>query len=127
MPFVRISVLDDTPVAIRRAIGAGVQAAMAEVAGVPPGERFQLVTGYPVDAFFFDRSFGGSDRQRVVLIEITLVRTLGDETKRALFRRIVENLIETAGVRPDDTFVVLTENGIADWSQGGGEASLLPR
>ncbi len=127
VPLVRISVLDDTPPETRRAIGDAVHAALVEVAGVPPDERFQIVDTRPADNLMFDRAFGGVDRRSVVLVEITMVRTLTVNLKRQLFQRITHHLVELAGVRSDDVFTVLTENGLADWSQSGGELTLMPR
>lgn len=126
MPLVRISVLDDTSPATRRAIGDAVHAALVEIACVPTNERFQILTACAADDFVFDQTFGGVDRRRVVLIEITMVRALTIDLKRQLYRRIADRLGDTAAVRPDDVFVVLNENGLSDWSAGGGEPSLLP-
>ncbi len=126
MPLVRISVLDDTPPEKRRAVGDVVHSALVEIAGIPTNERFQIVTACPADNFVFDRTFGGVDRQRLVVIEITMVRTLTVALKRQLYRRIADELGDAAAVRPDDVFVVLRENELPDWSQGNGEASLMP-
>ena len=127
MPFVRISLLDDTPAATRRAIGDAVHDALVAVAGVPAAERFQVIERHPADALAFDRRFGGAEhgRERVVCIEITLVRELSDGAKRQLHRTIADGLTRDAGVRGDDVFVVLRENTLADWSQAHGHATLL--
>lgn len=125
MPFVRITLLDDTPVRQREQIGAGVHAALGSVAGVPAQERFQVIEPRPADQLVFDPAFGGAERERIVFIEITLVSELSVDAKRRLHREIADRLREDAGVRGDDVFVVLRENTLADWSQARGEANLL--
>jgi phenylpyruvate tautomerase PptA (4-oxalocrotonate tautomerase family) len=127
MPFVRISLADDTPAPALRAIGEAVHGALVAVAGVPADERFQVIERRRADELVFDRRFGGArdGRARVVFVEITLVRELSEDRKRQLFRDIAARLEREAGVRGDDLFVVLRENTLADWSQAHGEATLL--
>jgi phenylpyruvate tautomerase PptA (4-oxalocrotonate tautomerase family) len=61
------------------------------------------------------------DEQRRAIadgVNAGLVRGLGmPETKKATFAAIAEEL-EAAGVRPDDVFVAVTENGPEDWHAG---------
>jgi phenylpyruvate tautomerase PptA (4-oxalocrotonate tautomerase family) len=125
MPFVRITLHEDTPVRRREQIGAGVHSALGSVAGVPATERFQVIEPRPAGQFVFDPSFGEAERERIVFIEITLVRGLSVDAKRRLYREIADRLRDGAGVRGDDVFVVLHENTLADWSQARGEANLL--
>jgi phenylpyruvate tautomerase PptA (4-oxalocrotonate tautomerase family)/ketosteroid isomerase-like protein len=124
MPFVRISVPASLPQATRRAIPSGVHRALVQAIGIPEGDRFQLVVGYSGQDGFFDPSYLGVARRDVVAIEITLVRGRSAELKRALYQRITDELV-AAGVRSEDVFVTLTENGPADWSVGNGRAQLL--
>jgi phenylpyruvate tautomerase PptA (4-oxalocrotonate tautomerase family) len=124
LPFVRISLLDDTPPQARREIGEAVHAALVAVANVPEAERFQVIEPRAAEDLVFHRSFGGAARERVVFVELTLVRELSEEAKRRLYAELSARLTE-AGVRADDLFVVLRENTLADWSQARGEATLL--
>src|SRR5579871_5686865 len=105
MPFVRISLLDETPPAARVAVGDAVHEALVTVAGVRRGERFQVIETHAATELVFDTSFGAAARQRVVFVEITLVRELSNARKRLLYRDIADRLREAAGVRPDDVFV----------------------
>lgn len=125
MPFVRISLLEDTPAKQRQAIGDAVHGALAAAAGVPAEERFQVIERHAPEDLAFDPSFGGAQRERVVFVEITLVAELDQEAKRHLHRELADRLSAEAGVRPDDVFTVLRENTLADWSQLRGEANLL--
>jgi hypothetical protein len=124
MAFVRISVPASTPEATYRAIPAAVHRALVNAIGIPEGDRFQLVTRYQAADGFFDPGYLGIARQGVVAVEVTLVRGRPDERKRALHRRITDELT-AAGIRSQDVFITLTENGPADWSVGDGQAQLL--
>lgn len=124
MPFVRISVPASVPEATCRAIPEAVHRALVAAIGIPEGDRFQLVTRYPDTDGFFDPHYLGIARQHVVAVEITLVRGRSEERKRALYRRMADELT-AAGVRGQDVFITLTENGPADWSVGDGQAQLL--
>jgi phenylpyruvate tautomerase PptA (4-oxalocrotonate tautomerase family) len=57
-----------------------------------------------------------------VLIQITLSVGRKPGQKRALFRRIVELLAKSPGIRPEDIFVNLVEVAWENWSFGLGEA-----
>ncbi|HEX3504596.1 MAG TPA: tautomerase family protein, partial [Xanthobacteraceae bacterium] len=47
------------------------------------------------------------------------------EQKKALFRRIVDNLKASPGVRPEDVFINLVEVDPANWSFGHGIAQYV--
>ncbi len=116
--------LEDTPPSQRREIADAVHAALVEVAGVPPAERFQLVSAHAPTDLFFDARFPGVERRRPVFVQITLVRELGSEAKRLLFR-VIAGRLNAAGVRGDDVFTVITENELTDWSAANGLPHLL--
>jgi Tautomerase enzyme len=59
----------------------------------------------------------------VVLVNITLVPRCS-EMKAALFAGIAKELTK-AGMRVEDVFVTLSENGRDDWSVGNGQRQLL--
>jgi phenylpyruvate tautomerase PptA (4-oxalocrotonate tautomerase family) len=124
VPIVRIDLSDRRTAAQRRAISDGIHRAFVETIGIPEGDRFHLLTTHPAEELVFDPEYLGVHRQDVVYIQITLVRGRPDELKQAFYRSVVKHL-EEAGVRPDDVAIVLTENGPADYSWGGGEAQLL--
>src|SRR5579859_4722069 len=124
MPFVRISVPATTPAAARGTIADAVHRALVDSIGIPDGDRFQLLAEHAGDQRFFDESYLGVARREVLAIEITLVRGRTIEQKRALYQRLAE-VLARVGVRKEDVFVVLSENGRADWSVGEGKAQLL--
>jgi hypothetical protein len=108
----------------RQEIGDVVHQALVDVLNVPRGERFQILAGLAEDQMIIDPHFPAVDRRDPVLIEITLVRGVQASLKRRLYRVIADGL-QAVGVRGDDVFVVLVENGLMDWSAADGLAHLV--
>jgi phenylpyruvate tautomerase PptA (4-oxalocrotonate tautomerase family) len=124
VPLVRISLRADTPADTQRAIADGVQRAIVDALGVPEGDRFQIIDQRPAEALIASPEYLGVSRQNVVFVQIALVRGRSSETKAALFAGIAKHLTQ-AGVRGEDVFITLTENGRDDWSVGNGQQQLL--
>jgi 4-oxalocrotonate tautomerase len=127
MPLVRISLVKGKPEAYRRKVGDAIHRALVETAGVPPLDRFQLLTEHEPGDLVYDSTYLGIARTADVLIvqiTISVGRTL--EQKRALYRRIAANLAAAVGLRPEDAFVNLVEVAKENWSFGNGVASYAP-
>ena len=124
MPLVRIALNADIPPSTQRAIADGVHDAIVSAIGIPKADHFQIIDQRPTDALIFDPGYLGVSRERVVFVQIYLVRGRTVEQKQALYRAVADNLA-TVGVRPEDVFIQLTETGREDWSFGNGEAQAL--
>ena len=124
MPIVRIDLASHRGPDQVRAISDSVHQAFVSSVGIPPGDRFHLITTHPRAELIADPEFLGVAREDVVYIQITLIRGRSDELKQRLFRSIRDHLVKV-GVRAEDVAIVLTENGPADYSWGNGEAQVL--
>jgi phenylpyruvate tautomerase PptA (4-oxalocrotonate tautomerase family) len=124
MPLVRIALNADTPKETQRAIADGVHEGLMAAIGIPKGDRFQIIDERPADSLIFDEGYLDVARQQVVFIQIVLVRGRTLEQKQALYRNVADNLSQV-GVRPEDVFIQLTENGREDWSFGNGKTQAL--
>jgi phenylpyruvate tautomerase PptA (4-oxalocrotonate tautomerase family) len=125
MPLVRISHRADSTDAYRQALSDGVQEALESTVNVPANDRFHILTEHTT-GLIFDPHYLGIERSRDwVAIQITLRRGRSVEMKQALYRRIVANLGERPGLRPEDVLICLVENDLADWSFGNGEAQYV--
>jgi phenylpyruvate tautomerase PptA (4-oxalocrotonate tautomerase family) len=127
MPLVRISLVKGKPEAYRRKVGDAVHRALVEAVGVPPLDRFQLITEHEPGDIVYDSNYLGIARTSdLVIVQITLSvgRTL--EQKRALYRRIAANLAASVGLRKEDAWINLVEVAKENWSFGNGEASYAP-
>lgn len=60
-----------------------------------------------------------------VLVHVTLRRGRSVGTKQSFYKEAARLLRVCANVAPDNIMVVLTENELADWSFGQGEAQHL--
>lgn len=127
MPLVRIALKERKTDAYRAAVGDAIHRAMVDTIDVPPDDRFQVFTEHAADALVYDPGYLGIHRgDEFVLIQITLNvgRTL--EKKKALYRRIAENLAKDPGVPPSDVMVNLVEVPKENWSFGNGAMSYPP-
>jgi 4-oxalocrotonate tautomerase len=123
MPLTRISLRQGKSAAYKRTLMTELYEAMRETFDVPEDDRFMTVTDHDKDAFLFGRHYLDIERSDdLVIIQITANNTRGTETKKALYRRIVERLAISPGVRREDVFISLVEVAKENWSFGNGEA-----
>jgi len=127
MPLVRISLARGNAPEYRRQVGDAIHRAMMATIDVPPADRFQLITEHEPEDFVYDPNYLGIARSNdLVIVQITITAGRSLEKKRALFRRIADNLAEL-GLRREDVWVNLVEVAKENWSFGLGEASYAPR
>ncbi len=109
-----------------RRIADGVHRALITAFNVPPDDRFQAIHQHAPGELIADPGYFGVSRSAdYLLIAITAGKPRSKEVKLATYRSIVEELQETAGVRPEDVMIVITTNQLEDWSFGCGEAQML--
>lgn len=126
MPLVRISVYDKTPAERRRIIAASVYDAMRATLGVPDGDRFIFLTGYSAGDLSVDTHYMNMQRtEDFVLIHVTLRSGRSVEVKQSFYREVVHLLEQRAAIAPDNIMIVLSPNGLEDWSFGRGEAQYV--
>jgi 4-oxalocrotonate tautomerase len=127
MPLVRISLVKGKPEAYRRKVGDAIHRALVEAIGVPPLDRFQLLTEHEPGDLVYDSNYLGIARSSdLVVIQITISAGRTLEQKRALYRRIAANLGAALGLRPEDAWINLVEAAKENWSFGNGVASYAP-
>jgi phenylpyruvate tautomerase PptA (4-oxalocrotonate tautomerase family) len=126
MPLVRLSLLKGKSAEFRRKAGDAVHQALVEAIGVPSADRFQLLTEHEPGDLVYDPGYLGIARTKdIVVVQITLSVGRPLEKKRALFRRIADNLA-ALGLRREDVLVNLVEVAWDNWSFGNGVASYAP-
>jgi phenylpyruvate tautomerase PptA (4-oxalocrotonate tautomerase family) len=126
MPLVRISLVKGNAPEVRRQIGDAVHRAMVETIDVPPADRFQLITEHEAGDLVYDPGYLGIARTSdIAIIQITISAGRSLAKKRALFRRIADNLV-ALGLRREDVWVNLVEVAKENWSFGNGVASYAP-
>jgi phenylpyruvate tautomerase PptA (4-oxalocrotonate tautomerase family) len=124
MPLVRIDAPTADPARLD-ALGEAVHASLIDAFAIPPDDRFQVLRGASGDRVVFDRQYLGVDRgEGFVLVQVFLRAGRTDDQKRRFYRALADRAA-ALGADPRDLMVVLTENGLADWSFGDGEAQYL--
>jgi 4-oxalocrotonate tautomerase len=126
MPLVRISVYDFMSAHTKRLVADAVYDAMRTTLGIPEGDRFIILTAHAPNELFVDRAFMGMTRtNNFVSIHATIRRGRSTEIKQAFYAETARLLHERAAIEPDNVMIVLTENDLADWSFGRGEAQYI--
>ena len=126
MPLVRVSLRKGKPAAYRKAILDGIYQAMISTFNVPNEDRFMVINEHDEPDFSYSPTYFDIARSDdLILIQLTVSNTRNVEQKKALFRRIVDNVRESPGVRPEDVFINLVEVDPANWSFGHGIAQYV--
>lgn len=127
MPFVQISLRKGRTSTELRAIADGVHEALVETYKVPVDDRFQVINQYDEDTLIFDSGYLDVQRSdNVVIIHILASNWRDTAAKQALYSAVADKLSTTAGVRPEDVQVFISNNSKEDWSFGKGIASYVP-
>lgn len=126
MPLVRISVYDSMTASTKRIVADAVYDAMRATLGIPEGDRFIIVSAHSQDELFVDPTFMGMNRtSNFVLVHATIRRGRSTEVKQAFYKETARLLQERASIDPDNLMIVVSENDLADWSFGRGEAQYV--
>jgi phenylpyruvate tautomerase PptA (4-oxalocrotonate tautomerase family) len=112
--------------ATKRIVADAVYDAMRATLGIPEGDRFIVLSAHSHDELFMDPAFMGMNRTiGFVLVHATIRRGRSTEIKQAFYKEISRLLHERASIDPDNIMIVLSENDLADWSFGRGEAQYV--
>ena len=125
MPLVRIDLAAGRDASGIQQIADAIHEAIVSVYGIPPRDRFQIVTEHPAGQIIAqDAGLGFARSEHVVMIQIFTQRGRTDETKQALYAAVADRLSDV-GVDGADVFIGYVENGPQDWSFGFGRAQYL--
>ena len=127
MPLVRINLdaeVANTDQKFGYKVGEIVHKAMVDLINVPADDKFQVITA---DSFNMTKSYLGIDYSgRLVVIQITLNAGRTVDMKKALYKRIADDLHEQLGHRREDVLINLVEVTRENWSFGNGEMQYAP-
>ncbi|MFZ6712552.1 tautomerase family protein [Undibacterium sp. TC9W] len=124
MPMSRLSLLKGKSPEYLQALSDGLHQALVEVYEVPLNDRFQIIHQHEVNELVFDRNYlshqGKPRSDDFVLIQITAGRQRSAASKAAFYRRLVELLGVSPGIRAEDVLVIINTTAAEDWSFSGG-------
>jgi 4-oxalocrotonate tautomerase len=123
MPLVRIDLIKGKPAAFRKQVGEIVYNAMRETINVPVDDKFQIITEHAADEINVSAGYlGNSYTSDIILIQVTISTGRTVEMKKALFKRIADDLHDQLQVRREDVVINLVEVVKENWSFGSGIA-----
>ena len=127
MPLTRVSLRRGKTAAYRKAILDGLYHAMRETVEVPEHDRFMTISEHDEHDFSYGANYLGIERSDdLVIIQLTVSNTRTVAQKQALYRRVVERLTDSPGLRPEDIFINIVEVQPENWSFGNGIAQYVP-
>lgn len=122
MPILHIAMRAGKPAAYRQAIFDSLYRALREALDVPEDDQFMTITEHDAANFRYGRYLGVARSDDLLYIQVTVFDTRTPEQKKALYRRAVELLGESPGIRPEDVFIVVLQAPKENWSLGRGVA-----
>jgi phenylpyruvate tautomerase PptA (4-oxalocrotonate tautomerase family) len=126
MPLVRVSLLEGASDSFKNKVGDSIHQALVETIQIPRQDRFQVFTVHSKSGFFYDAEYLNINRtDRLVIIQITISFGRSLEVKKALYKRIVDLLLQSVQLRPEDVFINIEETQKENWSFGNGIAQYV--
>lgn len=127
MPFTRISLLSGKAPDYLAAVADSLDRALVDCFEVPENDRFVAIHQHQSGELIFDRTYRGGPRSDDYMVfHITTGRMRSADTKARFYRRLVENLAQAPGVRPEDVMVILVNATFEDWSFASGVSAAAP-
>ena len=117
MPMVQIDLRRDVFQEKGEAISQAIHAGLIEGLDMAADDLFQVFRPHDDGELVFSPDFGGADRQDLILLRITMAHMFPVDTKRRMYKALVQRL-EKAGVRRDDILVCFVDVGFDDWYAG---------
>lgn len=110
MPFARVDLLRGKSPEYLAAVSESLNEALTLLLS-PPDDRFQIITQHEPGGLVFDRHFrvanGGTRSEDFMIFTITVALEHDEDHCEAFYRRLVELLGQSPGVRPEDIFIML--------------------
>ncbi|NML48561.1 tautomerase family protein [Ramlibacter sp. G-1-2-2] len=123
MPLVRIEAPETLSAARAQRAGDAVHQALVDTFGVPPDDRFQVITRHPPGALVCTPEYlGVKHTAQALFVQVYCApgRTL--QQKRAFYARTAADVSAACDVSPSDVIINLVETLRENWSFGDGIA-----
>jgi phenylpyruvate tautomerase PptA (4-oxalocrotonate tautomerase family) len=121
VPLVHIAILKGKPPEYIKAIADGVNSAVIETMDFPLDDRYQIITEHDPSTLELQQRNG--DRVMMFLI---MRAGRSAESKKAFYKKVVQNLASNPGIDPGNVMISIAENDDIDWSFGDGVAQFVP-
>lgn len=120
MPLVNISILKGHSPEYIKAIADGVNSAVIESMGFPADDRYQIITEHEPHCLEYQQR-----TENRVMMYLIMRSGRSPESKKAFYRKVVENLAHNPGIDPANILITIAENDNIDWSFRDGKAQFV--
>jgi phenylpyruvate tautomerase PptA (4-oxalocrotonate tautomerase family) len=127
MPLIRIDVVKGRSEAEIKALLHAAHRAVLAAFGVPPRDRYQIVTEHPRSHMFIEDTGLGIERSDKLVVVQVISRRRKKKQKEAFYRLLCAEFERDCGISPSDVVVTVVENRDEDWSFGMGRAQFLTK
>jgi hypothetical protein len=117
MPFVTIDLSAKLYAEKREEISAAIHQGLVIGFDMPVGDKFQIFRLHGEGEIVFDPQWGGVSRIDPLSLQILMGKGSTTQAKEKMFVEIVRQLVGI-GIRSDDIFINVIENGDACWHAG---------
>ena len=121
MPVTRIALREGKTPEYKQALMDEIYEAMRETVAIKDGDRFMTITEHGEHEFAYGPFLGIERSDDLVQIQVFWAPGKAVEAKLAMYKRIVERLGASPGLRPEDVLISVMETGADNWSFGNGE------
>jgi 4-oxalocrotonate tautomerase len=121
MPVTRIAIREGKTPEYKQALMDEIYEAMRETVAIKDGDRFMTITEHTEHDFAYGPFLGIDRSDDLVQVQVFWAPGKAVEAKLAMYRRIVERLGASPGVRPEDVVICVVETAADNWSFGNGE------
>jgi phenylpyruvate tautomerase PptA (4-oxalocrotonate tautomerase family) len=119
MPLINVYLRQGTTPEHRRTVSTALHKSMTDVLKIPHDDQFHVFHEVTPDNFHMQPVVFGLPRtERTMLIQLSFNQRPAEQ-KNELFRTIVDNLRELAGVPEEDVMMVIFETARENWWAAG--------
>lgn len=117
MPLVKVEIFKGKSPEYKKALLNGIHRALVKILKIPENDRTQRL--YELDKENFE--IVPTRSKEYSLIEITMIKGRSNETKKRLYKAIVENLADDPNIDDNDLTIVIFEPPLENWGIRGGK------
>jgi len=117
MPFVTITLLEGKSKKYIKAVTDGINSAVIKTMGFPDDDRYQVVHQVSQDCLQYQNRT--DDR---VMMHLVMRSGRSNKSKQEFYKKVVKNLSNNPGIKPENIFITITENHDIDFSFRDGIA-----
>lgn len=126
MPFTRISLLEGKSPEYIKALSDSFHQAMVETFNVPLTDKFQAIHQHRLNELIIDPTYFSDGRSDdFVIFTITIGKPRDTATKQAFYKRVVDLLGKSPGIRPEDIMIVVSTSTRDEWSFSNGDTQMV--